>query len=68
VTLGESPLIRYHRPLDEKGTINRKIPEHLAKLVQAELDNFCATNPEFPVGVNSFSLYQDLIFFLEIAT
>ncbi|CEG67894.1 hypothetical protein RMATCC62417_04248 [Rhizopus microsporus] len=48
VTLGESPLIRYHRPLDEKGTINRKIPEHLAKLVQAELDNFCATNPEFP--------------------
>ncbi|KAG1140229.1 hypothetical protein G6F37_006323 [Rhizopus arrhizus] len=48
VTLGESPLIRYHRPLDEKGTINRKIPELLAKLVQAELDNFCATNPEFP--------------------
>jgi syntaxin-binding protein 1 len=50
VTLGESPLIRYHRPLDEKGTINRKIPELLAKLVQAELDNFCATNPEFPVS------------------
>ncbi|KAG2192973.1 hypothetical protein INT46_004221 [Mucor plumbeus] len=48
VTIGENPLIRYHRPLDIKETINRRIPEHLAKLVQSELDNFCATNPEFP--------------------
>ncbi|KAI8639642.1 Sec1-like protein [Parasitella parasitica] len=48
VTIGESPLIRYHRPLDIKGIINRRIPEELAKLVQTELDNFCATNPEFP--------------------
>ncbi|KAG0189218.1 vacuolar sorting protein VPS33/slp1 [Apophysomyces sp. BC1034] len=48
VTLGENPLIRYHRPLDVQGTINRNIPWHLAKLVQAELDNFCKINPEFP--------------------
>ncbi|CAO3619991.1 unnamed protein product [Mucor hiemalis] len=48
VTIGENPLIRYHRPLDDKQTINRKIPEHLTRLVQAELDAFCATNPEFP--------------------
>lgn len=48
VTIGENPLIRYHRPLDDKKTINRKIPEHLTRLVQAELDAFCATNPEFP--------------------
>lgn len=50
VTIGENPLIRYHRPLDDKQTINRKIPEHLTRLVQAELDAFCATNPEFPVS------------------
>ncbi|KAG2229863.1 hypothetical protein INT48_005139 [Thamnidium elegans] len=48
VTIGENPLIRYHRPLDDKQTINRRIPEHLTRLVQAELDTFCATNPEFP--------------------
>ncbi|KAI8365236.1 Sec1-like protein [Radiomyces spectabilis] len=48
VTLGENPLIRYHRPLDVQGTINRNIPWHLAKMVQAELDNFCTINPEFP--------------------
>lgn len=54
VTLGESPLIRYHRPLDIKETINRRIPERLAKLVQTELDNFCATNPEFPVSHVTF--------------
>ncbi|KAI7907869.1 Sec1-like protein [Cokeromyces recurvatus] len=48
VTLGENPLIRYHRPLDIKDTINRRIPEQLAKLIQSELDNFCTTNPEFP--------------------
>ncbi|RCH87073.1 vacuolar sorting protein VPS33/slp1 [Rhizopus stolonifer] len=48
VTLGENPLIRYHRPLDIKETINRRIPEQLAKAVQSELDNFCATNPEYP--------------------
>ncbi|KAI8067499.1 Sec1-like protein [Gongronella butleri] len=48
VTLGENPLIRYHRPLDVPGTINRNIPWHLAKLVQNELDNFCKVNPEFP--------------------
>ncbi|OAD74659.1 hypothetical protein PHYBLDRAFT_144034 [Phycomyces blakesleeanus NRRL 1555(-)] len=48
VTLGENPLIRYHRPLDVQGTINRNIPWHLAKLVQAELDNFCKVNPEYP--------------------
>ncbi|KAM3584082.1 syntaxin binding protein 1 [Umbelopsis sp. WA50703] len=47
-TVGENPLIRYHRPLDVKGTINRNIPWHLAKLVQQELDNFCKLNPEFP--------------------
>lgn len=50
VTIGENPLIRYHRPLDDKKTINRRIPEHLTRLVQAELDAFCATNPEFPVS------------------
>ncbi|KAI8886747.1 Sec1-like protein [Backusella circina FSU 941] len=48
VTLGENPLIRYHRPLDIHGTINRRIPERLAKMVQDELDNFCKVNPEFP--------------------
>ncbi|KAI8337909.1 Sec1-like protein [Chlamydoabsidia padenii] len=48
VTLGENPQIRYHRPLDVQGTINRNIPWHLAKLVQAELDNFCKVNPDFP--------------------
>ncbi|KAI7870603.1 Sec1-like protein [Spinellus fusiger] len=48
VTLGENPLIRYHRPLDVQGTINRNIPWHLAKLVQTELDNFCKVNPEYP--------------------
>ncbi|KAI9022176.1 Sec1-like protein [Phycomyces nitens] len=48
VTLGENPLIRYHRPLDVQGTINRNIPWNLAKLVQAELDNFCKVNPEYP--------------------
>ncbi|KAI8875001.1 Sec1-like protein [Backusella circina FSU 941] len=48
VTLGENPLIRYHRPLDIQGTINRKISENLAKMVQDELDNFCKINPEFP--------------------
>ncbi|KAI8978547.1 Sec1-like protein [Pilobolus umbonatus] len=48
VTLGENPLIRYHRPRDIQGTINRRIPEQLAKLVQEELDTFCTTNPEFP--------------------
>ncbi|CAO3675534.1 unnamed protein product [Umbelopsis vinacea] len=47
-TVGENPLIRYHRPLDVKGTVNRNIPWHLAKLVQQELDNFCKLNPEFP--------------------
>ncbi|KAI9303791.1 Sec1-like protein [Cunninghamella echinulata] len=47
-TLGENPQIRYHRPLDVQGTINRNIPWHLAKLVQAELDNFCKVNPDFP--------------------
>ncbi|KAJ2961915.1 hypothetical protein NQZ79_g2914 [Umbelopsis isabellina] len=47
-TVGENPLIRYHRPLDVQGTINRNIPWHLAKLVQQELDNFCKLNPEFP--------------------
>jgi syntaxin-binding protein 1 len=49
-TVGENPLIRYHRPLDVKGTVNRNIPWHLAKLVQQELDNFCKLNPEFPVS------------------
>ena len=43
-------MIRYHRPLDDKQTINRRIPEHLTRLVQSELDTFCATNPEFPVS------------------
>ncbi|CAO3627560.1 unnamed protein product [Cunninghamella blakesleeana] len=47
-TLGENPEIRYHRPLDVQGTINRNIPWNLAKLVQAELDNFCKVNPDFP--------------------
>jgi hypothetical protein len=51
VTLGENPLIRYHRPLDIQGTINRRIPERLAKMVQDELDNFCKVNPEFPVCI-----------------
>jgi hypothetical protein len=37
--------------LDDKKTINRKIPEHLTRLVQAELDAFCTTNPEFPVSI-----------------
>lgn len=49
-TVGENPLIRYHRPLDVQGTVNRNIPWHLAKLVQQELDNFCKLNPEFPVS------------------
>lgn len=53
VTIGENPLIRYHRPLDIKETINRRIPEQLAKIVQSELDNFCATNPEFPVSTKT---------------
>ena len=50
VTIGENPLIRYHRPLDDKKTINRRIPEHLTRLIQSELDAFCTTNPEFPVS------------------
>jgi syntaxin-binding protein 1 len=44
--------------LDIKETINRRIPERLAKIVQSELDNFCATNPEFPVSC-SFAKHMD---------
>ncbi|KAL1936666.1 hypothetical protein VTP01DRAFT_800 [Rhizomucor pusillus] len=48
VSLGENPLIRYHRPLDVQGTVNRNIPWHLAKILQSQLDQFCKINPVFP--------------------
>ncbi|KAI7882486.1 Sec1-like protein [Lichtheimia hyalospora FSU 10163] len=48
VALGENPLIRYHRPLDVPGTINRNIPLHLAKALQDQLDAFMEINGSFP--------------------
>ncbi|KAH8551198.1 Sec1-like protein [Umbelopsis sp. PMI_123] len=49
-TLGEDPIIRYHRPLDEEtGTpMNKSLPYKLAMTVQREIDNFCRINPNFP--------------------
>ncbi|RUS18043.1 Sec1-like protein [Endogone sp. FLAS-F59071] len=47
-TLGENPMIRYHRPLDVEGAINRNIPQKLAMAVQQELDVFAKANPTFP--------------------
>lgn len=51
-TLGEDPIIRYHRPLnDETGApSNKSLPYKLAMTVQREVDNFCRVNPNFPVG------------------
>ena len=49
VSLGENPHIRYHRPLDVPGAVNRNIPWHLAKALQSQLDEFCKINPNFPV-------------------
>ncbi|RUS12855.1 hypothetical protein BC938DRAFT_478375 [Jimgerdemannia flammicorona] len=49
-TLGENPLIRYHRPMDpESGTTTRSMPYKLAMAVQQELDGYCKVNPKFPV-------------------
>ncbi|RUS20042.1 hypothetical protein BC937DRAFT_86503 [Endogone sp. FLAS-F59071] len=49
-TLGENPLIRYHRPIDpETGTTTRSLPYKLALAVQQELDGFCKVNPKFPL-------------------
>lgn len=50
-TLGEDPIIRYHRPLDEDtgAPINKSLPYKLAMTVQREIDNFCRINPNFPV-------------------
>ncbi|KAI7851472.1 Sec1-like protein [Circinella umbellata] len=48
VSLGENPHIRYHRPLDVPGAVNRNIPWHLAKALQSQLDEFCKINPSFP--------------------
>ncbi|CAO3658545.1 unnamed protein product [Umbelopsis ramanniana] len=49
-TLGEDPIIRYHRPLDEDtgAPINKSLPYKLAMTVQREIDNFCRINPNFP--------------------
>lgn len=55
VALGENPLIRYHRPLDVPGTINRNIPLHLAKALQDQLDAFMEINGSFPVSMNDMA-------------
>ncbi|RUS23872.1 Sec1-like protein [Jimgerdemannia flammicorona] len=41
-------MIRYHRPLDVEGTINRNIPQKLAMALQQEIDTFAKHNPSFP--------------------
>lgn len=46
-TLGEYPLIRYHRHLDEDHGA-KSLPYKLAMTVQSELDTYCRNNPDFP--------------------
>ncbi|KAL1917572.1 uncharacterized protein VTP21DRAFT_3965 [Calcarisporiella thermophila] len=48
VTLGENPVIRYHRPLDAEGKVSRTLPYKIALNLQQELDGFCKVNPNFP--------------------
>lgn len=50
-TLGEDPIIRYHRPLDDEtgAPVNKSLPYKLAMLAQREIDNYCRVNPNFPV-------------------
>ncbi|KAM3583138.1 syntaxin binding protein 1 [Umbelopsis sp. WA50703] len=49
-TLGEDPIIRYHRPLDDEtgAPVNKSLPYKLAMLAQREIDNYCRVNPNFP--------------------
>ncbi|CAO3662477.1 unnamed protein product [Umbelopsis vinacea] len=51
--IGEDPIIRYHRPLnDETGApSNKSLPYKLAMTVQREVDNFCRVNPNFPAMI-----------------
>ncbi|KAI9226938.1 MAG: Sec1-like protein [Piptocephalis tieghemiana] len=48
-TLGENPIIRFHRPSASTHGFNRsKIPERLAFSLQEALDQYCAINENFP--------------------
>lgn len=51
--LGEYPLIRYYKPVNKPigvgAAYNEHITRRLAEMVQAEMDDYCKNNPDFPV-------------------
>lgn len=55
-TLGEKPYIRYYNPsaapLGPAAAVKEHLCKRLASCLQKDLDDYCQTNEDFPVGVS----------------
>lgn len=51
-SLGENPIIRFYRPTENSHPA-RSHASRLAQLLQAELDEYAAGNPDFPPRSNA---------------